>query len=131
MERIAVADWRLLASVWTVSSDHGQFFSTLDQLDTDQADRLRHCDRLWLERGHVVLCHAEVHQSRIPTDPAGAVSARYPRDTAGNGLPLLSQLRGGRRAVECAEHRDVHELPHAGGKGQSKAAAGAGELEKR
>ena len=79
-----------------------------------------------LDRGHVVLRHAEVYQSRIPTDPAGAVSARYSRDTTRYGLSLLSQLRGSRRAIQCAEHADVHELPHASGKGQSKAPTGAG-----
>src|SRR5215471_18407361 len=79
----------------------------------------------------MVLRYAEVHKSRIPADPAGSVSARYSRDATGYGLPVLSQLRGSGRAIERAQHRDVHELPYASGQGQSEAAAGAGELEKR
>src|SRR5262249_50151024 len=61
----------------------------------------------------MVLRHTEVHQSRIPADPAGSVSARYSRDPTGDGLPVLSQLRRSGCAVERAEHRDLHELPHA------------------
>ena len=79
----------------------------------------------------MVLRHAEVHESRIPADPAGAVPARYSRDPTGDGLPVLSQFRGGGRAIERAQHCDMHELPYASGERQSQAAAGAGELEKR
>src|SRR5258708_16683645 len=78
----------------------------------------------------MVLRHAEVHESRIPADPAGAVSARYSRDPTGDGLPVLSQLRGSGGAIERAQHCDMHELPYTSGERQSPAAAGAGELEK-
>ncbi len=44
-------------------------------------------------------------------------------------MPLLSQLRGDGGAVERAQHPDLHELPHAGAKGQSKVGASSGELE--
>ena len=80
---------------------------------------------------HMVLRHAEIYKSRIPADPAGAVSARYSRDPTGDGLPVLSQLRGSGRAIERAQHCDMHELPHASGERQSQASAGTGELEKR
>ena len=95
---------------------HGQFLSTLDELDTHQDGRLRDCACWWIDGSHVVLRHAEVHKSRIPADPARTVSARYSRHATGNGLPVLSQLCRSSRAIERAEHGDMHELPHASGK---------------
>src|SRR2546430_17586899 len=86
---------------------------------------------MWAEWRHLVLRYAKIHQSRISTDPTRSGSARYSCYTARNGLPLLSQLCGGGGALKCAEHADLHELPHAGAKGQSKAGAGACELEIR
>ena len=68
-----------------------------------------------LTGGHLVLRHAEIYKGRIPADPAGAISARYSRNAIGNGLPVLPQLRRSGRAIERAQHCDVHELPHAGG----------------
>ena len=36
-------------------------------------------------------------------------------EPTGNGLPVLSQFRGSGRAIERAQHCDMHELPHASG----------------
>jgi len=90
---------------------------------------LRHCGRLWIERSDVVLRDAKILEARLPTDPAGAVSARHSRYAARNGLPVLSQLRGDGSAVECAEHTNMYELPYLGAKGESEAGARPRELE--
>src|SRR6202035_4383461 len=102
-------------------TNHGKFFSTLDELAAAQAPGLRHCGRLRIDRSDVVLRDAKIHEGRLHTDPASAVSARYSRHAARNGLPVLSQLRGDGSAVECAKHANVHELPHSGAKRPSKA----------
>ena len=102
-------------------TNHGKFLSTLDELAAAQAPGLRDCSRLRIDRSDMVLRDAKIHEGGLPTDPAGAVSARYSRHATRNGLPVLSQLRGDGSAVECAKHADVHELPHPGAKRQSKA----------
>jgi len=55
-------------------TSHGKFLSTLDELGADQARSLRHRARVWIDRRHMVLRHAEIYQGPISTDPAGAVS---------------------------------------------------------
>ena len=57
-------------------------------------------------------------QGRIRADPAGAVSARYSRVAAGDGLPVLPQLRGSGRAFERARTpQTCMNCHHAGAKG--------------
>ena len=102
-------------------TSHGEFFSTLDELGADQARALRRCARLRIDGRDMVLRDAEIHEGAISADPACAISARYPRDAVGDGLPILSQLRRSRGAIECAKHAALHELPYPGAKGQSQA----------
>jgi hypothetical protein len=54
---------------------NGEFFSTLDQLDTDQTGDLRDHLGLRIDGGNMVLRDAKIHQGRLPTDPARPVPA--------------------------------------------------------
>ena len=103
----------------------------MDELAPAETRGVRDICRERVNRCHLVLCYTEIYQGGLPTDSAGAISARHSRLPAGDGLPLLSQLRGSRCALKRTQHCDMHELPHASGERQSEAAANAGELEKR
>ena len=108
---------------------YGEFLSTLVQLAAAANGDRWHSDRLRINRGHVVLRHAKIYARRLSTDPAGAVSARHPCHSTRDGLSLLPQLCRSGGAFQFTEHPDLHELPFAGAKGQSKARTSAGKLE--
>ena len=108
---------------------YGEFLPTLDELVAAANGGRRNSDRVRIERGHVVLRHAEIYQGGLSTGPAGAVSSRHSRDATGDGLPLLPQLRRSGGALEFTQHANLHGVSHAGAEGQSETRTGARELE--
>src|SRR4029077_4141984 len=78
-----------------------------------------------------VLLYSEIYASWLSADPAGSLSARPPRATARNGLPVLSQLCGSRFAFKCPHGPNLYELPPASEGAKSQVGSRACSVEWR